>query len=512
MTAEHQKRPFGRLKLSSSFCALGLAAIFLVMTFTGAIDRSTVPVDLTLSRLQPTTFQRKVEMPGVIEPLSSREVISDCLWSTRILSIVPEGTIVSKGDVVCVLDASEIEEYARTRELTLIKYQNRLAREQSEYELLAARNERRLDGARFQEQSSRVALDTYSQGTFPQEVEAMENNLRILAEQSNAAREDLEHAQNLWAQGMVSRREVGERSLRFLQREQQFTNLEAKLRLTNEFTDPRARLRLEYTSNDSKREVLRTEISNSLTETDSRRRQLSYERIVQKYQGYYDRAMESIAACQLKAPCDGQIVLGNSWYLQSRGITQIEEGKTVRYRQKIFEIPDPTRLKVTVRVHESMIHRIHRGMPVLVKLRENDEVEIPGAINWIGKYPQVRSSYTPSVKDYTVDVELLPETDEQRDVLRPKADVEVAITLVEKRDVLSIPRDAVVGIAGDNFVWAWVDNSMVARQVKLGEANDEVVCIEDGVQPGDQIAIDLTNQHLAALREILAESLDLPVD
>lgn len=78
----------------------------------------------------------------------------------------------------------------------------------------------------------------------------------------------------------------------------------------------------------------------------------------------------------------------------------------------------------------------------------------------------------------------------------------------ETEDALQIPRQAVTGIAGHNFVYVFNGRELVPRKVELGEANDLSVCVAGGLSVGEQLVTEMTSQHEIALRETLARDLD----
>ncbi|MEQ9411002.1 MAG: HlyD family efflux transporter periplasmic adaptor subunit [Fuerstiella sp.] len=504
-----------RRHLSRSFSARSLLLLSTstaltvgITALTGAVDSSSDPAALTFTEVQPSTFRWQVEMPGVIEPLHSAAVHSECYWNCRILSLVPEGTWVQKGDVVCVLDSADIEEFARAREVLLIKYRSRLDNALQDQELQQSQNERRLTAAQFKYETATRQLEEYRDGTFPQQLEELERNLAILSDQAMAAEDEVRHTERLWVMGMVNRSEMERGSLDLHKAQQKYDQLEAKLRLLTEFSHPRSTLQLEHTATNAERNVARTRMTNELSMTRARLTTLSYERTLRIYERYYRRAVDSIKACTLRAPCDGQIVHANPWYLRSRGITRIEEGANVRRLQKVFEIPDPSRLKVSVPLNESLIFRVSKGLPVTVTLPGYDDIEVAGRIINISRYPRVRSRYTPHLKDYWLDVELLP-TDEQRELLKPRGDVIVSMTLSEIPNALQIRRDAITGLAGHNFVYVYNGDSLESRKVELGEANDEYVCVTAGLEAGDQLVTDMLPAHKQALDRELRRDLGL---
>ena len=71
---------------------------------------------------------------------------------------------------------------------------------------------------------------------------------------------------------------------------------------------------------------------------------------------------QQIANCKIMAPSDGLVVYAND---PTRAFgsnqPQIEEGATVRERQKIFSLPDITQMQVNTKVHESQIDKVKPG-------------------------------------------------------------------------------------------------------------------------------------------------------
>ena len=482
-------------------CAVSFVGVLL----TGASERGTGVVEVGLTTVSRSAFIDSIERNGIVEPMNSTPVHSECYWTTNIISIVPEGTSVREGDVVCVLDASDVEAYKQKRELTLLTYRNRLETARHGQAMLKSDNERRLSAAEYRFQTANHDETEYLGGTFPQMVQEMEQKLDLLTESSLSVVDETRHVEKLWAMGMVGTRQMELQALELMNSRETYRKQEARLNLLTNFTYPRSQLKLGNTRTQALRDVNRVQLTNSMAETKSKITILSYEKTLRIYERYYKRAVDSIAACTIRAPRDGQVMYGNSWYLMSRGITQINEGAQVRRQQKIFEIPDPKRMKVNVPLDESLVYRVHQGMPVSVRLAGYEENVIAGEIKKIPRYPRSRGKYSPGVKDYWLEVELLP-TEEQREIIKFKSDASVEIVINNIPDALQIPRKAVTGVAGENFVYVFDGKELVPRKVSLGAASPDFVCVEAGLFEGDQLVTEMTPQHQESLREILAAS------
>src|SRR5258708_13300531 len=65
----------------------------------------------------------------------------------------------------------------------------------------------------------------------------------------------------------------------------------------------------------------------------------------------------------LTAPGEGLVVYANDpGRFGGNNQVQIEEGASVRERQKIFSLPDITQMRVNTKVHESMVNKLAAGM------------------------------------------------------------------------------------------------------------------------------------------------------
>lgn len=249
--ASTRKRP-AMIIAVVSLCALP------AILFTGADRPRVSATDVDLLTLKPTQFSVPLELQGRVEPMESAEVKSQSFWSTNIISIVPEGTWVEAGDVICTLDAADIDEFARGRELRLIRYENLLNKYQKQLDQLRLDNQRKIDAAEFKHQSAEFELNEYLEGQMPDQIRRMEQNLGLITDRTNAAASEVEHLETMWAMGMVQTSALDKSMLNFLNVETERRNQESRLRLLTGFTQPRKTLLLTHTEQEARRDVTGT--------------------------------------------------------------------------------------------------------------------------------------------------------------------------------------------------------------------------------------------------------------
>lgn len=478
----------------------------LLLVLAGAVNRDREPVELKLHTVTHSQFRSEIKTEGRIESLRSDRVLSNCRFSTRILKIVPEGTWVRKGDVVCELDSSDIQEYLHNREVPLIRARATLEASIQDEQLLQAANDRRQSKAEFLALTAESELEEYEAGKFPTSLAKLEQDLALQADQLTAAQDEMNFTEQLWASGLTNERAVQQAAYDLHTKQERVRKTEAGIFMLKQFTHPRTELQLSFRSHDAQRGLLRTEISNSLAETKARLGTLANQQRLNIYDRYVQDTKANIEACTIRAPRDGQLMYENSWSDLSRGRVSIEEGNSVYYQQPIFSIPDIHNLKVEVSLHESLIRRVFVGMPVTVQAKGYENELVAGEVADISDYPRARSYYTPDVKDYALEIILKP-TPGQREFLRLKTDTVVTLQIAKHDDALCVPKEAVVGSAGVNYVWRLSHNELMATRVTLGECDEVFACVEHGLNDGDRVALQLSPQQRAGLQQYVDEAL-----
>ena len=121
-----------------------------------------------------------------------------------------------------------------------------------------------------------------------------------------------------------------------------------------------------------------------------------------------ERKLErQIAACDINAPADGTIVYASDPTRIAGRAPQIEEGVTVRERQKIFTLLDPVGpLVVNAKVHESQVDKLAKHMKAKIRVDAFADEVFDGQIIEIAPLPDATNSRSSDIKVYTTKVRL----------------------------------------------------------------------------------------------------------
>jgi multidrug resistance efflux pump len=191
--------------------------------------------------------------------------------------------------------------------------------------------------------------------------------------------------------------------------------------------------------------------------------------------------------CVIRAQRPGLVVYGGGSDRHFGNEDQIREGASVRERQVILTIPDMTQMAVRVKIHESHIKKVTKGLPSRIHIDAFPDETLEGEILKVAVLPDSQNRWmNPDMKVYQTTVAVHG----SHDWVKPGMSARVEILVKELTNVVYVPIQAVVPVKGKTvcFVAAGVGSSEM-RPVEVGEYNDEFIEIRGGLKDGDKVLL-----------------------
>ena len=346
--------------------------------------------------------------------------------------------------------------------------------------------------AKLTREVAEIAVVEYEQGIYPQDMQTIQGEIKTAELDFKKTESRLERTRRARQKlnDVVSRKERPAESSDILAELELDDRLDAidqalsRGRLSLEQAQSKMARLNNYTKPKTMKE-LRTEVQKAHSD------ELAKQQIFQLEKTKQAKLLEQIANCKLFAPRDGIVVYAHDPQ-HSLGSTspQIEEGATVRDRQRIFSLPDITRMQVETRVHEFQIANVRPGMKARIRVDAFSDTELDGTVVDVAPLPASRSLSGSDVKAYRTRVRI----DNPSAGLRPGMSANVSIPFTERDDVIMVPRSAVLHFDFDNKDLVKVkkpDGGFASREVVTGELDETVTLIEikQGLKPGEQVAV-----------------------
>jgi len=207
-----------------------------------------------------------------------------------------------------------------------------------------------------------------------------------------------------------------------------------------------------------------------------------------------DRINDQLDKCVVRAPADGILQYSKDrWYDPS---SRIQAGAMVHNQQTLFQIPDLERMQVKVKIHESMVKKVHKGQKAEVTIEALAHTVLAGTVEKVGIMADTMGYWDQGgVKEYVTIIKMdqLPENAG----INPGMTAQVKILANEMPDVLMVPVQAVAEKEGKHFAYV---NGLVSAErieVEVGETNEKFVEIKNGLNEGQKVLLDARSRLTA---------------
>tara|TARA_R110001592_G_scaffold176503_3_gene416196 strand:- start:69324 stop:71324 length:2001 start_codon:yes stop_codon:yes gene_type:complete len=436
-------------------------------------------------------FRVSVTERGQLDSLNNVTLSSKVKGFTTILSIVPEGTMVEKGDVVCELDSSLLVDKEKQQQIQVTQTEAELKQAEENVEIQKTQNESDTSAAELALILAKLDLEKFLKGESQRDLNVKEGAITKAREDLQRAEEAFEFSKRIAKKGYKSQNDVEADRINVVKAEIDLEIAKEDLKVEKDYVQTRKHKELEADVDEKKRNLDRVIRQGIATQAqfDARLKasQLTYE--VEKSE--LERIREQIVACKLIAPQNGQVVYANQDSgRRSSGEDVIEEGTEVRERQSIIQLPDFSQMKVDARIHESKISMINQGLPVDIRVDAFPEQLYRGIVDQVSSVPISSNWMRPDLKEYKATIRILPDNGDITK-LKPGLTAEIEIRVDQRPDILQVPVQSVITIGEQRYMFILMPGgTSERREVKIGQASDTMIEILSGIEAGEEVILN----------------------
>ncbi len=494
MTATNSNRPSGSAGRSFKIiaalvviAAIGLAVVWLKVVRGGQSSLADMP-----------TFEAKrgpllisVLESGTIKARQQEVIYNQVEGRTSIISIVPEGTRVKKGDLLVKLDDSTLKDNRIDQDIRVQNAYASYINAQENLEVVKNQAASDVNEAELRLEFAHQDLEKYVEGQYPNDKAAAENEIRLAQEELTRAEEKLKWSQTLFNEKYLSKTE--------LQADQLARNsAEVRLQVRNNDLD----LLINYTYKRQiaqlQSDVTQAEMALERTKRKARANVVQAEADLKAREQEYNRQKDKMVKIEdqiekatIYAPTDGMVIYATS---AQGGIMRmmdnrqpLQEGVEVFERQELIYLPTAASSKAEVSIHEASLQKVRVGLPAIVTIDALPGKEFLGRLASIAPLPDPQSMFlNPDLKVYKSDVFL----DSDDPSLRTGMGCKVEIVVEQHDDTVYVPVQSVVRIEGQPTAYVVKpDGSTEKRKVEIGLDNDTMVRIVSGLEEGEAVLL-----------------------
>lgn len=415
---------------------------------------------------------------------------------SKLVSILPEGTAVKKGDEVGRFDTDELKRQYALQEVKWKTAEGKWKSAQGDLAVQKNKEQSEIDKAELAWELAKIDLNKYEKRDYDALLSKQKGMLGLKKKELKEAEDDLEFTRGLVKKGFAPLDQLRIKELQVETKRFEVEQGDAELGALKEFERVRKITELKGKAREAERELGRVKESQKAA-TEKARSELDAAAITEKLEKQtLDRIQAQMDRCVLMAPQDGIVVYFKRYYDES---SRIQPGAVVYFQQPIFTLPDLAHMKVKVKIHESVIKKITPGLSATlhVDALPPNHPPLNGTVKTVGTLAN-SEGWRQTVKEYLVEISIddLPTSAG----LKPGMTAQCRIHVKTVPDALLVPVQAVTEYEGKPVCYVKNGRSTERRPVEVGEGNDQYIQVLGGLTEGEEVALDARSRAAAEVK------------
>ena len=404
---------------------------------------------------------------------------------TQILSIVPNGETVKKGDLLVELDSALIEDRLDEQELQTERSRNEQIQANVTYENQKTQNETLLAEAKLTLALDELGLKQYEDeegGTFQLDLQLVDLNIQTAEANRLIRQTDLKGIEQLAKLGYRSKGDLEQARLAALSASSEVARQVSSRKEMVDYTYRKMKMELEGKVATAKRNLKQVGRNNEASLLQALAAKNAADRAFTKEEEKLAKYKKQLEKCEIIAPHDGMA----TYAIERDRKSHVGEGRTVHERQRIITLPNLSLMEVKTGVHESVLETITEGLPATVKVDAFPNQQFKATVKSVAVLADPGEWHSSDVKVYTTIVTL----DDKVQDLRPGMSAVVDIHVERIRNILTVPVQAIFQVGNENWVYVEAAGGTEKKPVTVGKTNEKFIEITDGLQENDRVVLN----------------------
>ena len=466
--------------------AIVLAGVIIFKTFFGKNRHSNN--DMPLFTVKQGPLHINIVESGTLKAREQVIIKSQVEGETTILSLVPEGELVKKGDLLVELDASKLQDDKIEQDIKVLNAEAAFIRARED--LAVVENQAASDKAKalLDLEFANLDLKKYTdpnEGEYNNQLTEAQIRITLADEESSLAKNKLEWSEKLFKEKYISKTELQKDQLAANKAKLDLDLAKSDLSLLKNFTYKRQLAQLKSDVEQAQMALERTERKATADVIQAKADLRAKESEFEQQEGKLKKLEEQIEKTKIYAPADGLVIYATSARGSWRGNDEpLDEGQEVRERQELIYLPTALSMRAEIKIHEASMKKIELGLRTIVKVDALPNEVFTGSVGKIAPLPDPQMVWlNPDLKVYDTDIYI---DNEDEDMLTGMS-CQAEIIVEEYENATYIPLQSIVRIKGKPTVYVLSGKDIKPREIEIGLNNNRMVRVINGLVPGEQV-------------------------
>lgn len=390
------------------YCGMACVLSFVPLAIGGFATNGAPDLEsmgLVTESVKQARFIKTIPAFGEVRTYSPLIIANNCpSQERRIIELIPEGSLVEEGEVICVLDTTDLKVKLDLQMVALIRANAALTGAKISESLQNLANSRRLSTLQYRDVIAKGQLNAYEQAEAATEIERLDGEVKLKEEVFQMIQEEFDATRKFTALGYRNTATLLAAEAKRTSAQTALESAKRNLNLATEFQQPRSLLELQSEAENAALELDRAVLENKLSVKMSELGTLEMERRLSVVQKQVEQTTQDIEECTMRAQKAGEVMY---CHRHDRGRI-IEVGQDAFYKQELIRISDRSELIVATRVIDQQAHELRENQPVEFQVQSNPDQTFAGTVEWIAAMPSTPSRYQPHDRYHDVEISIDP--------------------------------------------------------------------------------------------------------
>jgi HlyD family secretion protein len=413
---------------------------------------------------------------------------SEIEGQTSILWLIAEGSHVQPGDLLCELDATQLEDKRIQQDIAVRNAKAAWVKSQQTLRIQESQNASDIAAA---EQKLQFAKDDLVKlrETMQFDLAKAQEAITLAEETQTRDANKLDWSRKLAESGFLTATELEADTLAANRAQILLEQSRREMNLLEAYELPRKEDELEAALAEAERELERVKLQAAARlvdfeadmQTNEARHDLESEKLT--------KLVDQIAKARIVAPRAGMVVYGQEEGGRMGNREPIAEGTMVRERQEILSIPNTGGMVAQASLHEAVLKQIQVGQSALVRIDSIPGRDFRGRVHYVALMADQGSWWAnPNLRVYRTDVQIV----EPVEGMRPGMSCAVEILVEEIPDTLYVPVQSVFRSGEETLCYVAQPNGATEpRGIEIGKYNEKWVQVLSGLSEGEEVLLSL---------------------
>lgn len=439
---------------------------------------------LATHRVTKGSFDMVVIANGEIAAKQQVEIKCEVDGQTTILDVVPEGTIVKKGDVLIHLADDDIRDKIEQESLSVEQARADKLTAEQEHAIQINEADSELKAAELKLELAKLDLQKWTRGDDPKKTRELNVAVQKATRNLQRAKEELEASEQLYKEDFISQSELEDDRLDVIEAESALKTALLDVEVYKEYTRPKEQKKVQSDVDEAVAALDRTKRRNESKLAQSQAKLQGKIRTLTLREERLEKLKEQLDFCEVKAPQNGMVIYATTVGGWRRRSDPIVQGKQVRKNEALIVLPDTTQMVASVKVHEALVGQLKLEQKAMVTIDATPGDPIEGKVSEIGVMASDGGWMNPDLREYTVKIDLPPTLGAD---LKPAMRCSSRIITGRVENVTFVPIQCVVTLGRNSYVYVREGDKSIRRKVTLGKSNESIVAITEGIEEGENV-------------------------